>query len=237
MKKQSFRRGVWLEASSVGMAQVAVLDRSRRPHRRLSAAGWSQTKRGCVGEILERASAISPIELRRTPFGVRRRSGSTHPCRFPSASIPWREDHCAIHLRSRFLRGRIEEPKRFDRLAQKLDPQRLGIGGRENVHDAAANTELTRDFNDGHPAISQSQQATVRASRSIPAPTLNDRIVRRNVSTGMSLASVPRPRSRSLRRGLSGLGAAPSCGGRSSPRGGRSIHRAMSPSAGTGPDS
>ena len=54
--------------------------------------------------------------------------------------------------------GRIEETKRFDRLTEEFDAQRLRIGGRENIDDPAADAEFAGNFDDGHAPVSQSKE-------------------------------------------------------------------------------
>ena len=58
-----------------------------------------------------------------------------------------------------FLRGLIEQTDGFDRIAQELQAQRFVVGGRINVHDAAADAELAWDFHDRRPPVAEPEQA------------------------------------------------------------------------------
>ncbi len=59
-----------------------------------------------------------------------------------SQDVPQRYDRDLIDRRNRSLRGRIVGPKRFDRVADELEPHRVRGRRGEHVDDAAADREF-----------------------------------------------------------------------------------------------
>ena len=106
------------------------------------------------GEIIEEGVHVG-IEIRRTPFGIHRNGSKGVRRSLRTQIFPRRKDDRSIQLRSGFLRGGIKEAERIDGFAKKFDTQRVDIGRRENIHNAASNTELAGDFHHRDPVVTE----------------------------------------------------------------------------------
>ena len=137
------------------MAEIAVVDLTPevcagpvQPSRLVQDQYW------LIGEIIEQA-VHGGIEIRRAPLGIRWNRSEGIRRRLRTQVFPRGKNDRSIQLRSGFLRGGIEEAERIDGFAKKFDTQRVGIGRRENIHNAASNTELARDFHHRNPAVAE----------------------------------------------------------------------------------
>jgi len=57
-------------------------------------------------------------------------------------------------------RARAEEAERIDGFSKKFDTERVGIGSREHIHNAASNTKLARNFHHRNPAVTETQESS-----------------------------------------------------------------------------
>ena len=100
---------------------------------------------GLFDEIVEEG-VHAGIQIRCAPFCIHRDgSEGVQRCLGPQVFPCWQDDR-SIQLLDGFLRGGIEEAERVDGFAEKLCPQRVGIGRRKNIDNAASNTELSWNF-------------------------------------------------------------------------------------------
>ena len=137
------------------MAEIAVVDLA--PEVRAGPCQRSrliQDQYRLFSEIIEEGVHVG-IEIRRAPLGIRRNGSEGIRRSLRTEIFPRGKDDRSIQLRGGFLRGGIEEAERVDGFAKKFDTERVGIGRRENIHNAASNTELAWDFHHRDPAVTE----------------------------------------------------------------------------------
>ncbi len=156
-QKKPFRGRIGYSVT-IGVAQIAVVDLLPG-----GLAGLLQLCRLIEGEIGRRVQIIEQrihvgIEVRAAPFGVR---GDRRQCvlRIGRAKkFPRRQDQAVAQFLDRRLCGGIEQADRLDLIAQKFYADRIGIGGGENIDDAAADAEFAGNFHHRHAPVAQPEQ-------------------------------------------------------------------------------
>jgi hypothetical protein len=137
------------------VADIAVVDLAPEVRAGSCQRSWLiQGQYRLFSEIIEEAVHVG-IEVRRAPLGIHRNGSKGIRRSLRTQIFPRGKDHRSIQLRDGFLGGGIEEAERIDGFAEKFDTQRVGIGRRENIHNAASNTELAGDFHHRDPAITE----------------------------------------------------------------------------------
>ncbi len=113
-------------------------------------------ERNCC-EIVEQG-VHGIIQIRASPFSIRLdRRDRIRGLRRPN-ELPCGQHQALLQFFDGGLGCGVEQANRFDQVSEKFHTDRVGVGGRKDIHDAATDAELPRNFHDGHSSVSQAKE-------------------------------------------------------------------------------